>query len=129
PVSIRRTAFYYALRSEASLRFEKGQEHRLAGLGADRTARLISEWAGGEVAVGVIDTAPDEPPTQRVAFRPARVERLLGAQLPAAEQQDLLARVGVATEPAPTGTRILVATAPQPLDVDPVGTDALIATI
>ena len=47
PVSIRRTAFRYALRSEASLRFEKGQEHRLARLGADRTARLISEWAGG----------------------------------------------------------------------------------
>ena len=28
PVCIRRTAFRYALRSEASLRFEKGQEHR-----------------------------------------------------------------------------------------------------
>ncbi len=28
PVSVRRTAFRYALRSEASLRFEKGQEHR-----------------------------------------------------------------------------------------------------
>ena len=33
PISIRRTAFRYALRSEASLRFEKGQEHRLARLG------------------------------------------------------------------------------------------------
>jgi phenylalanyl-tRNA synthetase beta chain len=129
PVSIRRTAFQYALRSEASLRFEKGQEHRLALLGADRTARLISEWAGGEIAVGVIDTAPDEAPTQRVAFRPARVERLLGAQLPAAEQRDLLARVGVISEAAPAGTRILVATAPQPLDVDPAGTEALVATI
>src|SRR4029079_16888021 len=32
PISIRRTAFHYALRSEASLRFEKGQEHRLAKL-------------------------------------------------------------------------------------------------
>src|ERR671924_1940489 len=62
PISIRRTAFRYALRSEASLRFEKGQEHRLAKLGADRTARLISEWAGGTVAIGVVDTASDEPP-------------------------------------------------------------------
>jgi phenylalanyl-tRNA synthetase beta chain len=129
PVSIRRTAFHYALRSEASLRFEKGQEHRLARLGADRTARLISEWAGGEVAVGVVDTAPEEPPTQRVAFRPARVERLLGTDLPAAEQRDLLARVGVATDTADTGTRILVATAPQPLDVDPAGSETLVATI
>ena len=38
PVSIRRTAFRYALRSEASLRFEKGQESRLARIGADRVA-------------------------------------------------------------------------------------------
>ena len=43
PVSIRRTGQRYALRSEASLRFEKGQEFRLARLGADRTARLIAE--------------------------------------------------------------------------------------
>ena len=42
PVNIRRTAFRYALRSDASLRFEKGQEFRLARLGADRTARLVT---------------------------------------------------------------------------------------
>jgi phenylalanyl-tRNA synthetase beta chain len=129
PVSIRRTAFHYALRSEASLRFEKGQEHRLARLGADRTARLISEWAGGEVAGGVVDTAPEEPPAPRVAFRPARVARLLGTELPATEQRDLLARVGIATDSAAAGTQILVATAPQPLDVDPGGTETLVATV
>jgi len=129
PVSIRRTAFNYALRSEASLRFEKGQEHRLARLGADRTARLISEWAGGTVAKGVVDTAPAAPNAQRVAFRPARVQRLIGTDLSSSEQQDLLARVGVTTEPAPAGARILVATAPQPLDVDPGDAETLVATI
>ena len=40
PVSIRRTAFRTALRSEASLRFEKGQESRLARVGARRRGRL-----------------------------------------------------------------------------------------
>src|SRR5262249_23629461 len=52
PVSVRRTAQRLALRSEASGRFEKGQEVRLARLGADRTAQLIHEWAGGDVATG-----------------------------------------------------------------------------
>src|SRR4029079_350189 len=52
PIAIRRTGQRYALRSEASLRFEKGVEFRLARLGADRTARLIQEWAGGWVARG-----------------------------------------------------------------------------
>ena len=118
PVSIRRTAFRYALRSEASLRFEKGQEHRLARLGADRTARLIEEWAGGTVAKGVIDTNPTEPPPARVPFRPARVSRLLGVDVSAEEQRAVLSRVGVATEPAPAGTRVVVAGGPEPLEVD-----------
>ena len=129
PVSIRRTAFRYALRSEASLRFEKGQEHRLARLGADRTARLIHEWAGGTVANGVVDTAPDDPAPIRVAFRPARVDRLLGTDVVAGEQRELLSRVGVETEPAPKGTRVLVATAPQPLDVDPGDAETWLAHV
>jgi phenylalanyl-tRNA synthetase beta chain len=129
PVSIRRTAFRYGLRSEASLRFEKGQEHRLAKLGADRTARLIREWAGGDVAVGAVDTNPTEPAAARVAFRPARVDRLLGVGTSAADQAAILARVGVTTEPAPAGTRVLVATAPQPLEVEAGGAETLIATV
>jgi phenylalanyl-tRNA synthetase beta chain len=50
PVSIRRTGHRYALRSEASLRFEKGQEFRLARIGADRVAQLTLAWAGGSEA-------------------------------------------------------------------------------
>ena len=49
PVSIRRTAQRLGLRSEASSRFEKGQEFRLARLGADRAAQLVQAWSGGEV--------------------------------------------------------------------------------
>jgi phenylalanyl-tRNA synthetase beta chain len=129
PVSIRRTAFRYALRSEASLRFEKGQEHRLARLGADRTARLISEWAGGTVARGVIDTDPTEPAQTVVAFRPARVERLLGTTLPIDEQRRVLARVGVETVPAPPGTDIVVAGEPKPLAVPAGEASTLLAHV
>ncbi|HET9084729.1 MAG TPA: phenylalanine--tRNA ligase subunit beta [Candidatus Limnocylindrales bacterium] len=129
PVSIRRTAFRYGLRSEASLRFEKGQEHRLAKLGADRTARLIAEWAGGQVAVGAVDTNPSEPAPGRVAFRPSRVDRLIGTASSTQDQAEILGRVGIAVDAAPPGTRVLVATAPQPLDVDPGDTETLIATI
>ncbi len=118
PISIRRTAFRYALRSEASLRFEKGQESRLARVGADRTARLIAEWAGGEVAPGAVDTNPVEPAAGHVAFRPARVNRLLGTSIEADDQRALLARVGVETAPAPANARIRVAGGTQPLEVD-----------
>jgi phenylalanyl-tRNA synthetase beta chain len=118
-VSIRRTAFRLALRSEASSRFEKGQEVRMARLGADRTAQLLHEWAGGDVAPGAVDTAPEEPARSRVSFRPARVNRLLGTDLPVEEQRELLSRVGVETEPAQPGDRVNVALQPHLLAVVP----------
>ena len=121
PILIRRTGQRYALRSEASLRFEKGQETRLARIGADRAARLVAEWAGGSVARGRVDSAPAEPGPTRVPFRPARVSRLLGVALAAGEQRELLARVGVETEPAtaePADRIVPVAAGGEPLAVE-----------
>jgi phenylalanyl-tRNA synthetase beta chain len=106
PVSIRRTAARFALRSEASLRFEKGLDHAVALVSADRTAQLIAAWVDGRVARGVIDSDPSERAPRRVAFRPARVNRILGVSIPADEQRALLARVGVATEPAASGALV-----------------------
>jgi phenylalanyl-tRNA synthetase beta chain len=129
PVSVRRTAFRYALRSEASLRFEKGQEHRMARVGADRTAALITAWGGGRVASGVVDTAPDAPPGVRVAFRPARVDRLLGEHIAVEEQRDLLARVEIGTEPAPPGEPVPVIIGSEPLHVPTGEGGALVALV
>jgi phenylalanyl-tRNA synthetase beta chain len=108
PVSIRRTGQRFALRSEASLRFEKGIEWRLARLGADRATALVAAWSGGRPALGVVDTDAIDPPPARVSFRPARVERLLGTKVPVAEQRELLARVEVRTEEATSTDAITV---------------------
>ncbi|MEO5918267.1 MAG: phenylalanine--tRNA ligase subunit beta, partial [Candidatus Limnocylindrales bacterium] len=132
PASIRRTAFHYALRSEASLRFEKGQEFRLARLGADRTAQLLGEWAGGSSAPGRIDTAPEEPALERVPFRPAQAGRLLGIDLPSTTQAALLERVGIAVESAgPSATPVVVPVArgSSPLDVPAPAADVMVAVI
>ena len=129
PVSIRRTAQRLALRSEASSRFEKGQELRLARLGADRAAQLVRAWAGGEILPGLVDTAPVEPAPSRVAFRPARVNRLLGTDLTVDEQRDLLRRVGVATEAVAAGEAVPVALRPEPLTVTPGAGEALAAVV
>ncbi|MFI5261595.1 MAG: phenylalanine--tRNA ligase subunit beta [Candidatus Limnocylindrales bacterium] len=129
PVAIRRTAQHYALRSEASLRFEKGQPHLLARQGADRTAQLIAAWAGGRIAHGVVDTDPRTPPVRHIAFRPARVSRLLGVEVPAAEQQALLARVEVTTGPAAAGDLVPVAAGLEVTLDGPAAATALVATI
>jgi phenylalanyl-tRNA synthetase beta chain len=130
PVSVRRTAFRYALRSEASLRFEKGQAHAMALAGADRTAALLSRWAGGRVAVGVVDSAPHEPPPVRVPFRPARVARLLGRAIPSEEQRALLRRVEVQTEPASAGDVVPITGDGMGLTLDDAGAAlALVAVV
>jgi phenylalanyl-tRNA synthetase beta chain len=130
PIAIRRAGQRYALRSEASLRFEKGVERRLARIGADRTARLIAEWAGGSVSRGRIDTAPAEPPPTRVAFRPTRVNRLLGTDLPRDEQRGVLARVGIETEPgAGREVSVPVSAEPQPLTIAVPPSDAIVAVV
>lgn len=132
PISIRRTAFRYALRSEASLRFEKGQEFRLARIGADRTAQLIALWAGGQVAPGRVDTSPLEPEPARVAFRPARVARLLGMDLSTLAQVAALARAGILAG-APSGAASTVAVpvslGTQPLTVRAAPEDVLEAIV
>jgi phenylalanyl-tRNA synthetase beta chain len=129
PVTIRRTAQRHALRSEASGRFEKGQEVRLARIGADRTAELLAEWAGGRIAPGRVDTNEREPGPTRVAFRPARVDRLLGAQLTADEQRALLERVGVATEATSAAEPVTIALTPEALRVDAAPGEALVAIV
>ncbi len=128
PVSIRRTGHRYALRSEASLRFEKGQEFRLARIGADRVAQLTVAWAGGSVAKGRIDTAPLEPEPSRLAFRPRRVSKLLGADVAEADQRELLRRVGIETEATAAAAHIQVAVQPKPLLV-PAGEDPVLIAI
>jgi phenylalanyl-tRNA synthetase beta chain len=134
PVSIRRTAFRYALRSEASLRFEKGQEHRLARIGADRTARLLADWAGGTVAPGVVDTDREEPERSRVAFRPSRVDRLLGTDLSARAQTTLLERVGLEIETSAdawvgTPNEVRVAAGEWPISVEADPSDVFVAIV
>jgi phenylalanyl-tRNA synthetase beta chain len=54
---------------------------------------------------------------------------LLGTSIPAEEQVELLARVGIQAAPAPGGTRIVVAAGSQPLEVDAGDAPVLVATV
>ena len=78
---IRNTAKRLGLRSEASLRHEKGIGHHLPRFAADRAARLIAEIAGARVATGIIDNDPEPRPLRVVGIELARTERLLGLPL------------------------------------------------
>jgi phenylalanyl-tRNA synthetase beta chain len=92
--TIRNTARRLALRSEASMRHEKGIGHDLPRYAADRAARLIAETTGARVASGIVDNDPAPKEPRIVRLQVPRAERLLGISLDAATVRDLLAPLG-----------------------------------
>ena len=108
PTSVRRSAQRHSLRSEASHRFERGQERRLAALGADQVAALLTEWAGGVARAGRLVTGAEEVPAATLNFRPSRVRSLLGVALTDDEQIALLGSIGISADAASDTTKIAV---------------------
>ncbi len=92
--NIRNTARRLALRSEASMRHEKGIDPNLPPFAADRAASLIAEISGARVASGVIDSAPGARPRRIIEASLPRIERLLGITLDAPMVARLLQPLG-----------------------------------
>jgi phenylalanyl-tRNA synthetase beta chain len=107
--TIRNTARRLGLRSEASMRHEKGIGGDLPRYAADRAARLIAEICGARVAGGIVDNDPGPHSPRVVTVDIARTERLLGIPLTAERCGELLAPLGfaVAVE-APGAIRVEV---------------------
>ena len=108
PTSVRRAAQRHSLRSEASHRFERGQERRLASLGADQVAALLTTWAGGVARSGRLVSGAEELPATTMAFRPSRVRSLLGISLSDDEQVSLLGSIGISEDAAADTAKISV---------------------
>ncbi len=88
--TIRNTARRLGLRSEASMRHEKGIGHDLPRFALDRAARLIAEITGARVARGIVDNDPDPKPRRVVPIRVDRISHLLGLELTPARMRELL---------------------------------------
>jgi phenylalanyl-tRNA synthetase beta chain len=92
-INIRRTANAHNLPSEASYRFSRGVHPAMAETGVQRCLQFMSEWAGGQVAPGLVDTYPLPPKDSVVEITPADVKRLLGIELTVEKISDLLGRL------------------------------------
>ena len=113
--SVRRTSRRLGLRSEASLRFERGVDPELAAIASARAARLMCQLAGGAVAGDVFDAYPGQRTIPAIPVRLPRVRMLTGVPLDAAASRDALGRLGF-TVAAPVGGAIetLQVTPPSP---------------
>jgi phenylalanyl-tRNA synthetase beta chain len=88
--TIRNTARRLGLRSEASMRHEKGISWDVPRYAADRAAQLIAEITGASVAKGIVDNDPEPKPLRVVRGELARTERLLGIPVSVDRMQELL---------------------------------------
>jgi phenylalanyl-tRNA synthetase beta chain len=113
--TVRNTGRRLGLRSEASMRHEKGIGADLPRYAADRAARLIAEITGARVGAGIVDNDPTPPPPRRVSLDVARMNRLLGLELDPDRIRGLLVPLGFAVHGA--GAQIEVTVPPHRLDV------------
>jgi phenylalanyl-tRNA synthetase beta chain len=97
-VGVRKTAKRLNLRSESSVRFEKGCDAAALLTALDRAAYLMQEYAGGEVVSGVADIYPRPQEQRLVELRPERVNSLLGLNLSTAEIDACLSRLFMPAE-------------------------------
>ncbi len=91
-VSVRRTASALKLRTDASARFEQVISPEYAAHGMRAVAALIVELAGGEL-VGFVDEYPVPQTMTPVTVSTAKVNAVLGTQLPASEMERALTRL------------------------------------
>ena len=90
----RETATSMGLRTEATLRFEKGLRPELPPLGLRRATALIQEVAGGTVAPGIIDVYPEPAPPLTVTLTLRRLRQSLGMDIDPSEAQKALESLG-----------------------------------
>ena len=96
PVTIRRTARRTASPTDSSYRFERRVDPGAILSAARRAVAMILQLAGGSVLEGVVDSSPEfteKMPT--VELRTARVERVLGVNVPEREIRQYLVGLGL----------------------------------
>lgn len=81
PVSVRKTAKFHGLNTDASFRFERGVDPNLTEYALKRAALLIQEVAGGEVAMEITETYPSKIENKIVEFSYERCNRLIGSTI------------------------------------------------
>ncbi len=93
-VSIRRTSSGLKLRSEASMRFERGISPELTVPALRRATQLMLQIGGGQAAKGLADAYPGKKEAKTIQLRTSSVTRLLGLELTQEQITNTLTSLG-----------------------------------
>ena len=108
--SIRQTSRQLGLRSESSMRFEKGIDPNLCMKAADRACQLIEELGAGKVLKGYIDVYPGKTYPRVIPFNPDKINKVLGTQISSDEMVDMLERLEIRVNTTEAGFEAVVPT-------------------
>ena len=94
----RETAQKLGLRTEATVRFEKGLHPELAPIALRRATQLIQQVAGGNVAPGIVDVFPGQQHLpDKVRLTTGRLKKVLGMEVEIGTVEQVLASLGFQT--------------------------------
>ena len=82
PAGVRRTARAFDLLSDAARRFAWGLPPEMPEVASARVCRLLTEYAGGRVAAGMVDSWPVREPGVTIRLRRSRIPQVLGMEIP-----------------------------------------------
>ncbi len=111
-MSIARTSKRLGLRTEASVRFERGTDPAGIERSVARFCQLAAEVAGAVPAGPILDVSAPTSPRPRVRVRTAKVNSLLGSSLTPEQVQGYLEPIGFTAEPV-DGTGVFDVTIPS----------------
>ena len=110
PLSVRRTSRTLGLKTEASMRFERGADPALAVVAMRRAVALIESIGAGRGRGGEVDAHPKKIAPAALRLRRERIAGVLGAAIPAADVRRILEQLGFTLHDAVDGWDVTVPT-------------------
>jgi phenylalanyl-tRNA synthetase beta chain len=110
PLSVRRTSKALGLKTEASIRFERGADPRLPVTAMERACALLEQTRAGAARGTVVDRYPSRIEPTVLRLRRDRIGGLLGTTVPDAEVRRILESLGFALRDADNGWDVTVPT-------------------
>jgi phenylalanyl-tRNA synthetase beta chain len=93
--NVRLTSKKLNARTDASSRYEKGLDPNLSIVAVNRAVKLVEELGCGETLSGMNDCYPSPKQPHTVKFRPDRINKIIGADIPAEDMYEMLSRVEI----------------------------------
>jgi phenylalanyl-tRNA synthetase beta chain len=112
PLSVRRTSRKLGLKTEASMRFERGADPHLPAAAMERALELLEQIGAGTRRGAPVDRTrvPFGIEPAALLLRRTRIARLLGASIPDADVERILSSLGFSAVRLDDGWRVSVPT-------------------